>query len=105
MSSSLAFRSASALVRLLKERKVGSEELLDIYLTRQTKYHPRVNAIIAMDIPAARQRARAADEATAKGESWGPLHGLPITIKDSLDVAGMPSTWGLPDLKDHRPAK
>lgn len=40
-----------------------------------------------------------------KGEDWGPLHGVPMTIKDSFDVVGMPSTWGVPDLKDHRPAR
>ena len=57
-----------------------------------------------MDIAAARRRAKLADAAIAKGEDWGPLHGLPVTIKDSFDLAGLPATWGVPELKDHRPA-
>ena len=101
----LAFRSASELAALIKSKKVGSEELLDLYLDRFEKYNPSINAIIATDFASARRRAKAADAALAKGEVWGPLHGVPMTIKDSFDVAGMPSTWGVVELKDHRPAR
>jgi amidase len=45
--------------------------------------------------------ARAADRALAKGEVWGPLHGVPMTVKESFDVSGLPSTWGSPGLKDN----
>src|SRR5436190_19289634 len=99
-----AFRSATELAKLIKQKKVGSEELLDLYLARIEKYNPRVNAVIAMDAAGARRRAKAADSALAKGEDWGPLHGLPVTIKDSVDLAGLPATWRLPELRDHRPA-
>jgi amidase len=102
---SLAYRSAAALAALIKAKKVGSEELLDLYLDRFEKYNSRVNAVIATDFASARRRAKAADAALAKGENWGPLHGIPMTIKDSFDVAGMPSTWGVIELKDHRPAR
>jgi amidase len=102
--TSLPFSSATDLVAQIKKKKIGAEELLDLYLARTEKYHPKLNAIIAMDIPAARRRAKLADAAIAKGEDWGPLHGLPVTIKDSFDLAGLPATWGVPELKDHRPA-
>jgi amidase len=101
----LAYRSAAELAALIKAKKAGSEELLDLYLDRFEKYNSRVNAIIATDFASARRRAKAADAALAKGENWGPLHGIPMTIKDSFDVAGMPSTWGVVELKDHRPAR
>jgi amidase len=102
--TSLAFSSATELVAQIKKKKISSEELLDLYLGRIEKYNARINAVIAMDIPGARRRAKLADAAIAKGEDWGPLHGLPITIKDSFDLAGLPATWGVPELKDHRPA-
>jgi amidase len=58
-----------------------------------------------MDVEAARKRAGAADKALAKGEVWGPLHGVPMTIKESYDVVGMPTTWGLPQHKANYPKK
>jgi amidase len=102
--NSLPFRSATELSSLLKARKIGSEELLDLYLARIEKYNARVNAVISMDIAGARRKARQADAAIARGDKLGPLHGLPVTIKDSFDLAGLPATWGVPELKDHRPA-
>ncbi|UZE47888.1 amidase family protein [Rhodopseudomonas sp. P2A-2r] len=89
-----AFRSATELAGLIKAKKISSEELLDLYLARIDKHNARVNAVVATDIPGARRRARAADTALAKGDVWGPLHGVPVTIKDSFDLAGMPATWG-----------
>src|SRR5262249_22235223 len=68
-------------------------------------YNPRLNAIIATDFDTARKRARAADRALAKGDTWGPLHGVPMTIKESYDIVGMPTTWGVPELKDNIASK
>ncbi len=101
----VAFRSATQLAGLIRRRKIGCLELLDRYLARTEKYNPRLNAIIAMDVAGARKRSRAADRALAKGQRWGPLHGVPMTIKESFDVTGMPTTWGTPALKDNYPAK
>lgn len=103
--TALPFRSATELAAMIKARKLGAVELLDLYLARIEKHNPRLNAIVAMDVPNARRRAKAADAALARGEDWGLLHGVPMTIKDSFDVAGLPSTWGIPELKDHRPAR
>jgi len=103
--SEWAFRSTAELAAALRERKVGALDLLDHFLARAERHNPRVNAIVAWDIESARARAREADAALARGESWGPLHGVPMTIKDSIEVAGMPTTSGAPELRDHRPAE
>src|SRR5215469_3024594 len=97
----LAFRSATALAAALRARQIGCRELLEHYLARVERHNPALNAIIVTDLPAARQRADMADAALARGESWGALHGLPMTVKESFDVAGLPTTWGLTELKDH----
>ena len=94
---SLAFRSATDLSGLIRRKELGSEELLDLYLARIERLNPRINALVALDIARAQRRAREADEALARGEIWGPLHGVPMTLKDSFDVVGMPSTWGVPE--------
>ena len=100
-----AFKSAVELAEEIKSKRVGCLELLEFFWERTTRFNPALNAIIASDMPAARTRARAADAAIARGQSWGVLHGVPMTIKDSFDVVGMPTTWGLPALKDNRPAQ
>src|SRR5687767_894636 len=97
----LHFKSATELAGLIKAGKVGALELLDLFLKRIETYNPKLNAIIWMDADKARARARAADAALAKGETWGPLHGLPMTIKESYTIAGSPTTWGLPEMKDN----
>jgi len=108
--TSPAFLPAKTLAGLIRRKKIGSAELLDLYLARVEKYNPAVNAIVAAPgadelIAAARKRARAADRALAKGEVWGPFHGVPMTAKEAFDVAGLPTTWGLPQFKDNRPAE
>ena len=96
--TNLAFQSAIQLVRKLRGGRIGCRALLEHYLERVERHNPTLNAIIAFDREGARKRADAADQALARGESWGPLHGLPMTIKESYDVIGMPTTWGKPDL-------
>ena len=101
----IAFRSARDLAALIRRGRMTSVELLDLYLDRVARHNPSVNAVIMVDRDRARRRARAADKALARGEIWGPLHGVPMTIKESFDVAGLPSTWGIPSLKDNIAAK
>ncbi|HTW54750.1 MAG TPA: amidase [Stellaceae bacterium] len=98
-----AFASATRLAADIRDRKIGCVELLDFFLARADKYNPKLNAIIAWQVDKARGRARAADEALAKGESWGPLHGLPMTVKESFNLAGLPTTFGNPVWKDNVP--
>ncbi|MFP4533507.1 MAG: amidase [Desulfobacterales bacterium] len=101
----LACQSAIEQVGAIKSGKISSSELLDHYLERIDRLNPDLNAIVSMDVKQAKARARAADEALARNETWGLLHGLPMTIKDTLEVAGMPCTAGAPPLKDHVPQK
>ena len=95
----LHFKTAKQLATLIKRKEVSSLELLEHFLMRTETHNPKINAIIWMDTETARQRAKDADDALARGEDWGPLHGLPMTIKESYQKAGSPTTWGVPDLK------
>ncbi len=100
----LAFQSASQLAAALRSKQVSSRELLAIYLQRVALYNPRLNAVVTLDTERAITRADAADAALARGESWGALHGVPLTIKDSFETAGLRSTSGAPELSAHIPA-
>jgi amidase len=103
--SETAFQSATNLLKAIRDRRISSVELLELYIERYEKLNPKINAVVAIDLENARARAKAADEALNKGDNWGPLHGLPITIKDSIEVVGMPCTSGAPVLKNHMPAR
>jgi amidase len=94
----LHYLSAVELTGKIKAREISARELLDHYLARVETYNPALNAIIWMDPDGARARAGLADEALARGEDWGPLHGLPMTVKESFNLAGSPTTWGDPAL-------
>ncbi len=92
----IPFRSAKQLAADVRNKKIGCLELLDLYLARVEKYDGALNAVVVRDFDRARTRARAADRALARRQAWGPLHGVPMTIKESYDVAGLPTTWGVP---------
>src|ERR1700748_560563 len=96
-----AFGFATQVALEIRGRRVGCLESLDFYLARAERHNPALNAIIAWQIDAARQRARDADAALAKGGVWGPLHGVPMTVKESFNVAGLPTTFGNPLWKDN----
>jgi amidase len=95
--------TASELVSALRAADVSSRELLDAQLEQMERWNPAVNAVVATDIGRAREAARAADDARVRGESLGPLQGLPMTIKDSFETAGLVTTSGAPELRDHVP--
>lgn len=99
------FLPAYRLAALVRARKIGSLELLNLYLARVERFNPQLNAICVLDVDRARARARAADRALSKNQVWGPLHGVPMTVKESFDVTGLPTTWGRPELKDNVPAE
>jgi amidase len=103
--SDIAFKSATALAADIRAGKLGALELLEHYLARVKRHNPTLNAIIATDLEGARQRARAADEALAGGRPLGPLHGVPMTMKESYDLPGLPTTWGMPAMKDNVASK
>ena len=93
--------TAVQLAKKVRDKEVGCVELLEYFLDRCRRYNESVNAIIAWNTEAARIRAEAADVALEKGDIWGPLHGVPMTIKESYDVSGLPTTWGVPEYKSH----
>jgi len=99
--SDLAFRSAVELARMVRDREIGALDLTERYIARIERLDGDLNAVVVRDFTRAREAARAADARLAAGETVGPLHGVPMTIKESYDVAGLPTTWGVPALRDN----
>jgi amidase len=83
MSETLELRSAAELAAAIRGRTLSSLELLDACLQRIERLNPALNAVVTLDVERARERARKLDAKLARGELLGPLHGLPITIKDA----------------------
>jgi amidase len=96
------FAPATAMLRALRGRRVSAVELLDLHLRHIERHNPTLNALVTPDFEAARRAAGAADAARAGGEER-PLLGLPLTVKDSIDVAGLRGTAGMPAFADRRP--
>jgi amidase len=101
----LIYRSATDLARLIRDQEVSSEEVVNAHLLRIAEVNPKLNAVVQPTENPARIRARQADDALARGEIWGPLHGVPMTVKDSLCTASAITTAGTPLRKDHVPAR
>jgi amidase len=93
-----AFWSATKLLAALRAKKLSALELFDLYAARVRQHNRALNAICVMNLDEDRKAARAADRARGKR---GPLHGLPMTVKESFDVAGWPTTWGMPEFKEN----
>lgn len=97
----IAFADARTLVKQIQDKEISSRELLDLFLSRIEKFDGDLNAVVCKRVEYARDLAKRADEAVSKGENWGPLHGLPMTVKDSYNVEGLPTTFGIPQFKDN----
>ncbi len=100
MPADIAFSSATALAAKLRSGKISALELLDHYIARVEKHDGALNSVVVRDFERARKRAKAADRALKKGGAWGPLHGVPMTVKESFNVEGLKTTWGNPVFKD-----
>ena len=98
----IAFSSATDLAAAVRARHVSATEVLEAHLAQIQRYNSALNAVVTMDADGAHERAREADSALARGEVWGPLHGVPFTLKDAHTTAGMRTTVGFPPL-DHVP--
>ncbi|WP_413804843.1 amidase [Streptomyces sp. OE57] len=98
------YRDATALAELIGERQVSAVEVVRAHLDRIEAVNPKVNAVMAVLAEQGIAAARAADEAVAAGEAVGPLHGVPFTVKDALNVAGAVTTRGSALFRDHVPA-
>lgn len=90
----LIYASATALAKAIRAKEVSAEEVVNAYLQRIEAVNPKLNAVVQLTAEAARAQAREADAALARGESKGPLHGVPMTIKDALETAGVVSAGG-----------
>jgi amidase len=101
----IIYASATELRDRIRRREVSSRELADACLDRIEAVNPRLNAVVALRADEVRREADAADRALARDEIAGPLHGLPFTAKDSLDTAGVVSTWGTPGRAKHVPGE
>jgi amidase len=100
------FATACDLAERIRRRRVTAIEVLDAHLAHVDAHNSSLNALVTLDTMRARQRAREADEALRRGEIWGPLHGVPVTLEDAHATAGLRSTWGgFPALKDHVPSE
>jgi Asp-tRNA(Asn)/Glu-tRNA(Gln) amidotransferase A subunit family amidase len=85
----LTFLSAVSMAEQIRQKKLSPIELVEAHLARIEKLHPKLNAFVQVDAEGARRQARAAEGAVVRGEKIGPLHGVPVSIKSSMEVAGM----------------
>ncbi len=98
------FAPAHDLATAIRRREVSASEVVGAHLAHIERHDPRVNAVVTLDGDGARRSAREADDALDRGEVWGPLHGVPITLEDCHPTSGVRSTWGgLPRLAEHVP--
>jgi len=91
-------RSAKELAALIANKTVSSVEIIDAHLARINAVNQTENAVVRVLADAARAAAIDADRKVASGEPLGPLHGVPFTVKENIDMAGLPTTWGVPAL-------
>jgi Asp-tRNA(Asn)/Glu-tRNA(Gln) amidotransferase A subunit family amidase len=101
----IAFAPVTQLARWIETRKLTSERLTTIYLARIRRLDPRLCSVITLTDAHALERARQADREIAAGKYRGPLHGIPYGVKDLLDTAGIPTTWGAEFYRDRVPQR
>jgi Asp-tRNA(Asn)/Glu-tRNA(Gln) amidotransferase A subunit family amidase len=99
----IAFAPVTQLSRWLEKREITSERLTHIYLDRLEKFNPTLRCAITITRELALRQARQADAEISKGKYRGPLHGVPFGVKDLLDTAGIPTTYGAEPFRDRVP--
>jgi Asp-tRNA(Asn)/Glu-tRNA(Gln) amidotransferase A subunit family amidase len=104
LSGELTSQTATRLVELIRAREVSPVEVFEAHARRADELNPRINAIVTF-APDAIERAREAERALMRGDALPPLHGLPITIKDTIDTANLRTTRGSRAFADHVPAE
>src|ERR1700682_612296 len=90
--------SATERAQRIARRQLSSAEVVDAHLARIDAVNPALNAVVRVLADEARAGAVLADKRVAAGETLGPLHGVPFTVKENIDMAGLPTTWGVPAL-------
>jgi amidase len=102
--NSIVFASVQELAMTIRQRQISAAEVLEAHLAQIARHNPPLNAIVTLDEERARARAKEADTMLARGRMWGPLHGVPVTIKDAIETAGLRTTGGFPPLADYVPS-
>ncbi len=97
--------SATRQAQAIRDGELTSSDLLERYLARIERINPDLNAVVTQDVDGARAAAAEADAAVGRGDELGPLHGLPVTIKDALETEGLRSTGGATELRDNVPGR
>ena len=95
--------SATRLARMIRKKEVSPVEVVDAYLTRIDKLNPKINAIVTLTAESARQQAKEAEQAVMSGRPLPPLHGVPCTVKDPFETAGLRTTNGSKIFANHVP--
>lgn len=100
----IPFNSSADILRALAARQISSVEVLQHFIARIEAHDGAINAVVVRDFERALTRAKAADDRRLRSspDDLGRLHGLPLTVKESFDVAGLPTTWGVPSRTGHR---
>ncbi|HEX9595937.1 MAG TPA: amidase [Anaerolineales bacterium] len=101
----LFYASATTLARRIRDRELSSEEVVRAHLQRIETVNARLNAVVQLAAEQALEDARAADTALARGQNLGALHGVPFTVKDWIDAAGLPCTGGDLAFRNRVPAE
>ena len=99
----IAFAAVSKLSRWIEQKKLTSTRLTQIYLNRLQNYDPKLHCVITLTADHAMEQAKKADAELAAGKYRGPLHGIPFGVKDLLDTAGIPTTWGAEPYRNRVP--
>lgn len=105
MTNELVYVPAATLAERIRKKEISSYEATAAYLDHIGRVNPKLNAVVQLAEDAARARAEEADNALARGEIWGPLHGVPITIKDGWETEGIISTGGTSGRMSFIPAR
>ena len=104
MSEDIIYADAATLARRIRDRELSPVEVVQAHLDRIEAVNPKLNALIAFP-DGVMERAREAESAAARGEFWGPLHGVPFTVKDCVDTEGVVTTRGSRLFEDHIPCR
>ena len=100
-AAELAYLSAIELAAKIRAKEISALELTRFYIDRIERHDEKINAVVVRDFERALADAETADAELSAGKPRGPLHGVPMTIKESYDIAGLPTTWGIPEGKDN----
>ena len=99
--SSIVFQSAKLQAKAIRKRELKPSDLIEAHFDQIDKFNPEINAVIWQDRETAKELAFQMDKEVERGEFRGPLHGIPMTVKESFNISGAPTTWGDPENKNN----